>query len=283
MPQVIAHRGALFAAPENTMEAFEEAAKIGCDGFELDVFRLRCGTLVVFHGDGDDHDPGYLEPYCGVGGNILDLDYEQVKRLRLIPNNQIFACPSYMLETSTIPTLNEVLEFAKIAKMHVKIELKGPGTELPCLDLVERMGMIDQCSFSSFFHDRIHAIRIMRPDQNPDGSYVYRTGALYNQPPEDFVQQCLRIGASEVHLKYDTCTKERVEAIHAAGMDTMAWFRGPMGMIEDATYKYLDVGNEDETMYETVMRSGVRSMCINKPQTLLNNLWLIGKQQQILL
>jgi len=77
-------------------------------------------------------------------------------------------------------------------------------------------------------------------------------------------------GASEVHLKYDTATKEKIEAIHDAGMKSMVWFRGSVGMKEDVTYKYYDVGNEDENMYLTLLSTGVQSLCVNRPNVLSN-------------
>jgi glycerophosphoryl diester phosphodiesterase len=46
---VIAHRGASAVRPENTVEAFLEAARLGADGVELDVRR----GLVVRHEPGD--------------------------------------------------------------------------------------------------------------------------------------------------------------------------------------------------------------------------------------
>jgi glycerophosphoryl diester phosphodiesterase len=47
--EVIAHRGASGAAPENTMAAFREAHAAGADMIELDVQLLRDGQLAVFH------------------------------------------------------------------------------------------------------------------------------------------------------------------------------------------------------------------------------------------
>ena len=47
--QVIAHRGASKAAPENTVEAFALAGRMGADAVELDVRRTRDGALVVHH------------------------------------------------------------------------------------------------------------------------------------------------------------------------------------------------------------------------------------------
>lgn len=46
---VIAHRGASGSAPENTMAAFELAARQGADAFELDVRLTADGVPVVLH------------------------------------------------------------------------------------------------------------------------------------------------------------------------------------------------------------------------------------------
>ena len=47
--KVWAHRGASGYAPENTLEAFELAAKQKADGVELDVQLSKDGELVVIH------------------------------------------------------------------------------------------------------------------------------------------------------------------------------------------------------------------------------------------
>ena len=36
-PQIIAHRGASYLAPENTLIAFKKAMELGADGVEMDV------------------------------------------------------------------------------------------------------------------------------------------------------------------------------------------------------------------------------------------------------
>jgi glycerophosphoryl diester phosphodiesterase len=48
-PLRIGHRGAKALAPENTIEAFVAAARLGADGVELDVHRAADGALVVHH------------------------------------------------------------------------------------------------------------------------------------------------------------------------------------------------------------------------------------------
>jgi glycerophosphoryl diester phosphodiesterase len=46
---VIAHRGASWDEPENTLRAFERAIEVGADYVELDVQATRDGALVVEH------------------------------------------------------------------------------------------------------------------------------------------------------------------------------------------------------------------------------------------
>lgn len=48
-PLIIAHRGDVSTAPENTMSAFRPALAGGADGIELDVRLTRDRKLVVFH------------------------------------------------------------------------------------------------------------------------------------------------------------------------------------------------------------------------------------------
>jgi glycerophosphoryl diester phosphodiesterase len=48
-PLVIAHRGASWDEPENTLPAFRRAIELGADYVELDVHATRDGRLVVVH------------------------------------------------------------------------------------------------------------------------------------------------------------------------------------------------------------------------------------------
>lgn len=282
--EVVGHRGSVYTALENTSRSFLHAAEAGADSVELDVFLLKCGTLVVFHGTGSDEKPGLLDMYCGVEGSILDYTAEEAKKsLKFNKDFSEFGCgPNHITHPEDlytevfgqepidhycyVHTLEEVLTTLRDhpnvpQTLAVKIELKGEGTAAPAVQLVERLNMMHRCHYSSFDHSKIAEVRAMNPSA--------RTGALFaDDVPEDFIQRVLAIGASEVHLKYDTCTYERIQAAHNAGLGTMAWFRGPIGMEEDATFKYQDVGNEDENMYEVVLRSGVKSMCVNRPDVM---------------
>lgn len=78
MGRNIAHRGLHRrdkSVPENSLPAFEAAARIGY-GIEFDVHITTDGQLVVFHDD-------TLDRVCGVGGRIDDMSWEELKSCRL--------------------------------------------------------------------------------------------------------------------------------------------------------------------------------------------------------
>jgi glycerophosphoryl diester phosphodiesterase len=105
-PYVFGHRGVRGAAPENTMTAFQLAAESGADGVELDVRLCRTGELVVCH------DPT-LERFTGGRDvrSVADLDLAALARVDVGGG-------------SSVPSLVEVLEFARGRKLRVNVEMK---------------------------------------------------------------------------------------------------------------------------------------------------------------
>ena len=69
--KVFAHRGASGYAPENTLEAFDLAAKMGAHGVELDVHICRSGELVVAHDE-------TVERCSDGSGRIMDLSLKEL-------------------------------------------------------------------------------------------------------------------------------------------------------------------------------------------------------------
>jgi glycerophosphoryl diester phosphodiesterase len=283
-PKVVGHRGAIHLHLENTVPGFVQCAIWNCDAVELDVFALsrsdneNDAVVVVFHGN-DAHvkGPGGLAGYCicendpatGGGRNICDLTFSETQQLQFNPHFADFPCPTESIQSARIPTLDQVLSALRpYPSMHVKIELKGPSNSVvtPVLAVVERLGMTSRCSYSSFDLNVLRQLRALRPDAI--------VGALFTAPtPSDYLEQAHACGASEIHLRYDECTVKRVQEIHAAGLGSMAWMRGPLGMAHDLRHSYNDVGTtEGEACYQALMETGVQQICCNKPDILLHML-----------
>ena len=96
-PLIIAHRGDISNAPENTLPAFQRACEQGADGVELDVRLTRDSQLVVFH-------DRTLKRIGGTSGLVTNATLNEVRSLDV---GGWFA-PRF---TGTqAPTLDEVFE-----------------------------------------------------------------------------------------------------------------------------------------------------------------------------
>jgi glycerophosphoryl diester phosphodiesterase len=105
-PYVFGHRGVRGEAPENTMAAFELAAKSGADGIELDVRLCRSGELVVFH----DEDLGRVT-HGNDTRRIADLDLVELIAVDIGRGEKV-------------PLLRDVLAWAASLHLRVNVEMK---------------------------------------------------------------------------------------------------------------------------------------------------------------
>ena len=138
-PIAFAHRGARAHAPENTIEAFELALRLGASGLESDVWVTADGQAVL------DHD-GIVKT-----------------RLRKRPISEVkrSALPSH------IPTLDELFVTCGNA-FELSLDLKDPAALDPVLDVVRLVGSPHQlwlCShdwrFLASHRGRAHDIRLV--------------------------------------------------------------------------------------------------------------------------
>ena len=97
LPLIVAHRGDLSRAPENTLPAFQRARELGADGVELDVRLTRDGRLVVFHDRNLDRTSNGTGP----------VNHCTLADIRSLDVGSWFA-PEFNGETA--PTLDEVFE-----------------------------------------------------------------------------------------------------------------------------------------------------------------------------
>ena len=97
LPLVIAHRGDVSTAPENTLPAFTNAVTAGADGLELDVRLTSDRKLVVFH----DH---RLDRASNGTGRVDAATFSQVRAL------DVGSWFGAEFKGQVAPTLDEVFE-----------------------------------------------------------------------------------------------------------------------------------------------------------------------------
>ena len=150
MSMVYAHRGASGYAPENTLEAFELAAKMGAAGVELDVHVCKSGEVVVAH----DETIGRV---ANGEGYIKDMTLKELKALHFNRTH-----PEY--KDARIPTLEEVYQLLAPTGLGVNVELKTgyidyPKLEEKCIAIAARAGMTSKVLYSSFNHRSLLSVK----------------------------------------------------------------------------------------------------------------------------
>ena len=100
-PQIIAHRGASYLAPENTLVAFRKAMEIGADGVEMDVQKTYDNELVIHH----DY---MVDMHTDISGQIYDLTMGELKTL------DFGSWKDAIYANERIATLQEALELCRL-------------------------------------------------------------------------------------------------------------------------------------------------------------------------
>jgi len=156
MTLVVAHRGASAYAPENTMEAFRLAVKMGADAIELDVHLTSDDQLAVIHDE-------TLDRTTDLSGPVQQRTMKQLRRA-----DAGFAFTSSDGSTPFrgkglhIPTLSEVLEWLPDG-VGLVVEVKAPeATDVTVEALrgsrVRAAGAVSLISFEEKAIDRAHEL-----------------------------------------------------------------------------------------------------------------------------
>ncbi|HEU5101057.1 MAG TPA: glycerophosphodiester phosphodiesterase family protein [Roseiflexaceae bacterium] len=129
MTLVIAHRGASAYAPENTLPAFELAARQGADMIELDVQRSADGVLVVFHDD-------TTERWDGMPRAVSDCTLAELRALNI--------------GGGKVAMLAEACVFAREHSMRLNVELKAAGFGAQVMRMLREERIEELVLISSF-------------------------------------------------------------------------------------------------------------------------------------
>jgi glycerophosphoryl diester phosphodiesterase len=151
--EIIAHRGASGAAPENTMASFQRAIVDKADWIELDVQENADDVIVVVH------DSDFLK----VARSNLKVWNATNESLRDLDIGSWYASE---YSNQRVPTLRQALELAK-DKLGVVIELKYYGhdrnLESRVADIVEQTGMESDIMIMSLKIDGLRKVVALRP------------------------------------------------------------------------------------------------------------------------
>ena len=152
---VVGHRGAAGVAPENTMAAFEVAARLGVP-FELDTMLCKSGEAVVIH----DYT---VDRTTNGSGRVMELTLAELKQLDAGSHFDA------RYKNETIPTLAEVLDrYAQRVMIDIEIKYEGPSAEAhriaeAVVAVVREKDLIDRVFVSAFNPYVLEAVKNAEP------------------------------------------------------------------------------------------------------------------------
>ncbi|MCM3634660.1 glycerophosphodiester phosphodiesterase [Paenibacillus camelliae] len=202
-----AHRGASGYCPENTMAAFTYAVELGATGIETDVQMTADGELVLIHDES-------LLRTTGVNKLVKDVTLSELKAL------DAGSWYSDRFTGEKVPTLDELLELAKLHGLILNIEIKSgivqyPGIERKILNSIEKHGLKQQCIISSFNHYALAACQAIDPK--------VATGILYMEGLYQPWNYAKTLGATALHAPKYAVNSEWVSEAKRNGVIYNVW------------------------------------------------------------
>lgn len=152
--EIIAHRGAAGARPENTMAAVQKALEDRTDWVEIDVQETVDGEVVV------SHDSDFMKQ-AGVPLKVWEATMQDLAQIDI----GSWFDPAYA--KARVPTLRAVLETVR-GRGRVIIELKYYGHDVRLEErvaqIVEETGMAEDVMIMSLKRAGVAKMRALRPD-----------------------------------------------------------------------------------------------------------------------
>ena len=201
--EITAHRGSSVDFPENTMVAFREAKNLGANWIELDVQMTKDNQLIVIHDSS-------FKRTTGVDKNTWELTLEEVKEL------DAGSFKDKKFQGEKIPTLEEVIIFAKENNIKLNIELKPTGREEnfeeTVIDLINKYNFKNDCVITSQIYEVLEKVK--KYDKTIETVYVMSLA---------YGNIISLTAADHFSVEATSATSSLVSAVHKEGKKLLVW------------------------------------------------------------
>ncbi|WP_144983214.1 glycerophosphodiester phosphodiesterase [Gimesia aquarii] len=197
-PLIVAHRGLLQVAPENTLANFRACLELRL-GFEFDVQRTKDGHFVCIHDSTIDRTTNQT-------GKVSDLTLAEIKKL----DAGSWFDPRFAGER--VPTVEEVLQLVAAYRQHkilIAVDFKETDVEQDVVRIAERLNVLNRLLFigRTIQEPKVRAnIKVI--------SSKAQTAAVANNASEFSAALAAR-NADWVYVRY-LPSKEEIERVHRA-------------------------------------------------------------------
>ncbi len=212
----VAHRGASFDAPENTLSAYRLAISAGANGAECDVHATSDGVIVLSHDQS-------TKRTLGGNGDVTKTTFEELRKL------DAGAWKNEKFKGEKIPTLEEYLEVLKGTTCHPVIEIKMEGIERQVLDAVRKFGMTDVSTIIAFSPKVVREVRRLEPGLCV--AWLYSENLKDKGTPEEnadrlaklLIDRAKELDTNVLDLNYGILSRPLVKKLQDAGIHVWCW------------------------------------------------------------
>jgi glycerophosphoryl diester phosphodiesterase len=201
----IAHRGASGYAPENTFAAFRKATAMGAGFIETDLQLSRDARLVAIH-------DATVNRTTNGQGAVHDLTLAELRRLDA---GSWFGSE---FAGERIPTIEEILEFAKKHDVVFYLELKPSGSwggEHALISALRESGEIARTVVISFDPAILANARKIEP--------TVMTGLLFEGQISDPLAKAIEIGARQLAVRGSLVTPRLLKEARQCDLQVVCW------------------------------------------------------------
>jgi glycerophosphoryl diester phosphodiesterase len=236
---VIAHRGASASRPENTLHAFELAARLGADAFELDVHLSADGIPVVIHDftlDRTTDSRGPVAPHTMAELRKIDAGAQFT-----LDGGRTFP---FRGQGVRIPALADVL--AAFPKMPLLVELKEPRAQEAVRRVLLDQAAAERCVVASergAALEQFGQMPFLRAASREEISRLF-WGTTFGRVPASVAYRLLSVperyrGITVPTRRFCAAARRFGCPVHVWTVDTAAgarrlWDRGVAGIVTNA-------------------------------------------------
>ena len=202
----IAHRGASFLAPENTVASAKLAWELGADAVEVDVHLSKDNRVMVIH----DKD---TKRTCDIKKNLNIAKTPSV----LLRDLDAGSWKGEEFKGEKIPFLSEIIATIPEGKKLV-VEIKSGSEIIPALErCVEKSGKTEQLVFISFSWKVISETQKAFPENKCYWLSSSKIG-LNNK-----MEEAVEAGLAGVNLDHSIIDEEVVNTAKSLGLEVLTW------------------------------------------------------------
>ncbi len=205
----IAHRGASGHAPENTLAAFRLAVEMGARFIETDLQLTRDARIVAMH-------DATVDRTTSGRGRVSKMTLAELRGLDA--GAWFLSDDGRSFKGERVPTLDEILQFAREADVAFYMELKPTqmwGLEPALAGALKASGDLARAVVISFDGAVLATVRQAEP--------LLMTGLLIERPIPETVDKAIAIGARQILSKAEGVTLELVRAAQEKGLAVVVW------------------------------------------------------------